>query len=189
MSVTTSTQGSSWKSPELWAIIGVLVNGLAVLAAVVAGAIAYRQYTSGISQEKIKQTIEFLKLSYADPIAPAQQRVWRAIGRHQDEVRDAVEHNKYTMKPPQAAEAYEKMLSDIVAKENLRQDIIDSFSFYDQLATCVNSDICDLAAAKVFFGDDLKTFSGWFAPVIDDLERESGRSYQKTEFVKLLARL
>lgn len=172
-----------------WTAISLVINGLAVLTALAAGAIAYRQYRATAMQESVKQTIEFLKLSYTAPIRPAQDHVWKVIAENQDTVRRMITDNIYQFDPLTRSKKYQEKIQAIVSENNLTGDVVYTFSFFDQLATCVNAEICDLKTTKAFFKSDFKTFADWFQPTVEGLLRANGQGYFDTEFAKLVSHL
>jgi hypothetical protein len=174
---------------EKWTAAGVVISGLALLAAMAAGGIAYFQFRSGLEQDRIKQTIEFLKLSYADPIGPAQQRIWTALGANRDDLQKQIITNKNTMTSTQRADAFRKVVESLITREKLGNDITQVYSFYNEIAICVKADVCDYASAKTFFENDFDDFTSWFEPYVIDNLRQNSRAYTDSEFYKLLKRI
>src|SRR5262249_42455807 len=107
-----------------WARAGVVVNGVAVLAAVAAGTVAYWQYSATVMQESVKQTIEFLKLSYSPPVKPAEDRVWKVIAENSDTVRNLLRENSdKIMDEETRSKKFKEKLDAIVSQNNLDPDL------------------------------------------------------------------
>jgi hypothetical protein len=174
---------------ERWTAIGVVVNAIAVIAVAAAGFIAYLQFRSSVGQESVKRTIEFLMLSYAERVGPAQQRLWSELLASKTEIINQVSSNKASLDPKQRSAAFHELMASFVSAKKLERDINQVYSFYDQIAVCVNAGICDYTSAKVFFQNDMEDFTSWFEPYLEDNAREIGRTYRESNFYKLLTRM
>jgi hypothetical protein len=182
-------QKHRYPSLEVWTAIGVVVNAIAVVAVAAAGLIAYLQYRAGIGQESVKQTVDFLKLTYSEPVGPAQQRIWISLSVKKDEITNQLIKNKETLPPAQRSAAFQAIMASLISGEKLGKDINQVFAFYNQIAICVNSEICDYTSAKIFFHDDMEDFASWFEPYLVDNARQINRTYSESEFYKLLTRM
>src|SRR6266436_9341702 len=112
-------------------------------------------------------------MSYTERLGPKNEQLWQTIYSQQDDLINKIQENARKRPAKERSREYATMITKFVDDNKLRNDLITVYGFYEQVATCVNADICDTKATKVIFGGTMRTFAHWFGPILEDIERSS----------------
>jgi hypothetical protein len=165
---------------KFWTAAGVIINAIAFFAAAAAAYVAYRQYQTGLDQERIKQTTAFISVLNSDQNRQARQQLFETLYDEMDGLARAVQKNKDSADPEQRSQLFAAMMDDMIKRKNLDDKINLLFGLYNQIGTCVVAEICDLKSATAFFLTDMSDFASWFAPHLSAKQRKFNHSYDQS---------
>lgn len=139
----------------------IFLTWISPFAMLVTGIFAMVQYLEYKHTVKVERSMEYVReFSSNDAIVKARARVNSAIQNYSEQL------TKELTSGSGAAGKYEKSIIALVAKEGLANELDSLFYFFEELALCVETELCDGDVAKSFFARDAVELFHSFYPYI-----------------------
>lgn len=147
-----------------------LNSWLGVLAVVFAGGYALLEYIEHKQDVKVERSLSYVE-SYRDGnIADAKLSLNQTLATHQSSL------TALLSLPNQSAQqlnlAYGKFILEVTAEQSVQRNIEIAFSFYEEIAICVERELCDSDVIESFFINDARALFNAYFPYVCALRKD-----------------
>jgi hypothetical protein len=155
----------------IWDWIGSNHEQITLLFAVVAGAYVLVEYKRSETDADIKRVMEFQARYGQREILAARRKLDSFWLNPESDAQRAAE-------PGSAAE----QITAVVLKQKLDGEVFVVVDFFDQLTTCMRSDLCDLKTACMIFKPDVDGMRNTYFDLFKKWEQRWGENRMEVNF-------
>jgi hypothetical protein len=147
-----------------------LNSWLGVLAVIFAGGYALLEYIEHKQDVKVERSLSYVE-SYRDGnIADAKLSLNQTLSVHQDSLTQLLSQANQTSE--QLNSAYNQFILQISDDQDVQRNIEIAFSFYEEIAICVERKLCDSEVIQSFFINDARALFNAYFPYVCSLRKE-----------------
>jgi hypothetical protein len=147
-----------------------LNSWLSVVAVVFAGGYALLEYIEHKQDVKVERSLSYVE-SYRDGnIADAKLSLNQTLALHQDSLTQLLSTPNQTSK--QLNNAYTQFILKTTEDQDVQRNIEIAFSFYEEIAICVERQLCDSEVIQSFFINDARALFNAYFPYVCSLRKE-----------------
>lgn len=158
-----------------------LNSWLGVIAMFCGGAYALLEYIEHKQSVKVERSLSYVEDYRGGSSADAKLYLNQLLATNQDMLTQIL--SKEYSNNTQLNTAYNDFIIQITKDSTVQRNLEISFSFYEEVAICVERKLCDGDVVQSFFVDDAKALFNAYYPYICSLRKQwkNNNVYAKTE--------
>jgi len=173
---------NSPKGPlEIIGLVIKIVAGISAIFGVVFGGYKYFEQKDLAATEKARERVLALESEYKEKDSLDEiSKVWR---KHHEEFVNILQNED--MSQPEIEQANFTLVNRVIKDNNLEDKIENLMDFFQGVAKCVKSNLCEEALANYYFGKDGKTIFRQFYPFICHIRKRREDDTKFSEFEEI----
>jgi hypothetical protein len=158
-----------------------LNSWLGVLGVIVAGLYGLLEYIEHKQAVRVERSLAYVEKNRTGSTGEARLFLSQLLAKNQQSLLDILSQSGQT--EAELSKAYNDFIVQMAKSAEAQRKLEISFSFYEEIAICVERELCDREVIMSFFGNDAKSLFNSFYPYVCSLRRQWNNNtvYLKTE--------
>ena len=158
-----------------------LNSWLGVLGIIFAGAYGLFEYIEHKQAVRVERSLTYVEKNRTGNVVEARLSLNQLLAKNHQSLIDILSQPGQT--PAELSKAYNDFVIQMAKSAETQRKLEISFSFYEEIAICVERELCDREVINSFFSDEARSLFNSFYPYVCSLRRQwkNDTVYLRTE--------